>query len=52
MVSESVSMAIRLLLANNLGLTLEELFGKTEGIATRDDWYQMIACGDVYITEK
>jgi putative transposase len=48
MVSERVSMAVRLLLANNPGLTLEELFGKTEGIATRDDWYQMIACGDVY----
>jgi putative transposase len=49
MVSESVSTAVRLLLANNPGLTLEELFGKTEGIATRDDWYQMIACGDVYV---
>jgi putative transposase len=49
MVSKSVSTAARLLLANNPGLTLEELFGKTEGIATRDDWYQMIACGDVYV---
>ena len=37
-ISESVSTAVRLLLANNPGLTLEELFGKTEGIATRDDW--------------
>jgi putative transposase len=49
MVSESVSRAVRLLLANNPGLTLEELFGKTEGIATRDDWYQMITCEDVYV---
>ena len=49
MVSENVYAAVRFLLANNPGLTLEELFGKTEGIATRDDWYQMIACGDVYV---
>jgi transposase InsO family protein len=49
MVGESVSTAAHLLLAHNPGLTLEELFSKTEGIATRDDWYQMIACGDVYV---
>ena len=46
MVSESVYAAVRFLLANNPGLTLEELFGKTDGIATREDWYQMIALGD------
>jgi transposase InsO family protein len=49
MVSESACTAVRLLLSNNPGLTLEEMFGKTEEIATRDDWYQMIACGDVYV---
>jgi putative transposase len=34
MLSESVSTAVRLLLANNPGLPLEELFYATEGIAT------------------
>jgi hypothetical protein len=41
--------AARLLLSRHPGLTLEELFGQTAGSVSRDDWFRMIADGDVYV---
>jgi putative transposase len=48
-VSENTKIAIRSLLADNPGLTLEELCAETESVANRDDLYRLIACEDVYI---
>ncbi len=41
--------AVRSRLSDHPGITLEEMFSQTEGLASRDDWYQMIASGDVYV---
>lgn len=48
-VSAPTGAAVRALLAAAPGSTLAEMFRQAESLARRDDWYQMIARGDIYM---
>lgn len=48
-VDSSASAAVLAIVSAEPSIQLEDVFLKTEGVASRDDIYQLIATGDVYV---